>query len=237
MPLHDFDPGLGLCMYVASGDKSYLHPNRLYAFDCSYGGSLAHEGEDNIMVALKQSARVSSIHLAVTRSLREAFNAIEAPFSELADLVLLSQNGARLALPNTFRWGPHLHSLHLTRITFPALPQLLCSSRNLVDLQLRGVFRALRLSPDALGEALSGMTQLRALSLHILPIASFVGAISLSKGRIVLPAITSPDFRGMSEYLEGLVVRMYAPRLGDIEITFFDELILDVPNLRKFIAG
>ncbi|KAH9046560.1 hypothetical protein EDB84DRAFT_657659 [Lactarius hengduanensis] len=202
-----------------------------------YGGSLAHdppapEDEDNIMVALKQSARVSSIHLAVTRSLREAFNAIEAPFSELEDLVLLSQDGGRLALPNTFRWGRHLHSLHLTRITFPALPQLLCSSRNLVDLQLHGVFKALRLSPGALGDALSGMTQLRALSLHFLPIANFVGATSPSRGRVVLPAITRLDFRGMSEYLEDLVVRMYAPRLGD---TFFDELIFDVPNLRKFI--
>ncbi|KAH9175944.1 hypothetical protein EDB89DRAFT_2227114 [Lactarius sanguifluus] len=137
-----------------------------------YGGSLAHgppapEDEDNIMAALKQSARVSSIHLAVTRSLREAFNAIEAPFSELEDLVLLSQDGVRLTLPNTFRWGPHLHSLHLTRITFPGLSQLLCSSKNLVELQLHGVFKALQLSPDALADALSGMTQLRTLSLPL----------------------------------------------------------------------
>ncbi|KAH9066562.1 hypothetical protein EDB87DRAFT_436977 [Lactarius vividus] len=206
-----------------------------------YGGSLAHdptapEDEDNIMAALKQSARVSSIRLAATRSLREAFNAIEAPFSELEDLVLFSQDGVRLTLPNTFRWGPQLHSLHLTRITFPALPQLLSTSRNLVDLQLHGVFKALRLSPEALGDALSGMTQLQALSLHFLPTASFVGATSPSGGRVVLPAITRLDFRGMSEYLEGLVVRMYAPRLGDIEITLFDELIFDVPNLRKFIG-
>ncbi|KAH9046557.1 hypothetical protein EDB84DRAFT_1558266 [Lactarius hengduanensis] len=211
MSLHDLGPGL--CIYVASGDKSYLHPNRLYVFDCSYGGSLAHDppapedrDEDNIMVALKYSARVSSMtHLAVTRSLREAFNAIEAPFSELEDLVLLSQDGGRLTLPNTFR---------------PPAPRC---------------FEALQLSLDALGDALSGMTQLRALSLHFLPIANFVGATSPSRGRVVLPAIIRLDFRGMSEYFEGLVVRMYAPRLGDIEITFFDELIFDVPNLRNFI--
>jgi hypothetical protein len=35
----------------------------------------------------------------------------------------------------------------------------------------------------------------------------------------------------MAEFLEALAVSISAPCLRDIEITFFDELIFDVPNL------
>ena len=48
------------------------------------------EDEDNIITALKQSDRVISISLTVTSSLMEKLSAIEKPFSELQDLVLLS---------------------------------------------------------------------------------------------------------------------------------------------------
>ncbi|KAH9000191.1 hypothetical protein EDB92DRAFT_1939932 [Lactarius akahatsu] len=237
---HDFGPGL--CIYVANGDKSYLRLNRLYVFDCSYGGSTAldpppPEDEDNIMAALKQSGRIIFISLTVSRRFGEMFLAIKGLFSELEDLVLLSQDGVLpLTLPSTFRWGPRLRRLHLTRITFPELPQLLCPSRNLVDLQLHGVFNALRLSPEVLRGALSGMTQLRALSLHFLPIASFVCVTSPSRERVVLPALTRLNYRGMSQYSEGLVVGMYAPRLRDVEITFFDEFLFSVPKLRELIG-
>jgi len=89
-----------------------------------YGGSLALDppapkDKDNIMAALKQSGRVSSISLTVTSSLLEKLSAIERPFSELEDLVLLSRDSVQLTLPSTFRWGPRLRSLYLTRITFP----------------------------------------------------------------------------------------------------------------------
>ncbi|KAH9059859.1 hypothetical protein EDB87DRAFT_1731393 [Lactarius vividus] len=104
-----------------------------------YGGSptLEHpspEDEDNIVAALKHSDRVSSIGLTITSSLH-----------------------AKLNPPSTFRWGPRLRILHLTRIAIPILPELLAPSTGLVDLQLHeiGYF-----SPDALASALSEMTQL-----------------------------------------------------------------------------
>jgi hypothetical protein len=75
-----------------------------------YGGAPAlhppaPKDEDNIMAALKHSDRVSSISLTVTSSLLEKLSAIERPFSELEDLVLLSRDSVRLTLPNAFRWG------------------------------------------------------------------------------------------------------------------------------------
>ncbi|KAI9455576.1 hypothetical protein BJY52DRAFT_1417429 [Lactarius psammicola] len=203
-----------------------------------YGGSLAldpSKDKDDIMAALKQSDHVNSISLTVTISLLEKLSAIKRPFSELEDLVLLSRDGVQLTLPGTFRWGPRLRSLHLTRITFPALPQLLYSSRKLVDLQLHEVLNPWRLPPEALTNALSGMAQLQSLSLHFLSTADYFGAAPPSGKRVVLPALTRLDFRGVTEYLDDLVARIDAPRLGDIEVTFFNKSILDLSKLSEFI--
>ena len=71
-----------------------------------YGGSPAlgpptPEDEDNIVVALKRCERVHSITLTVTGSLLPT---LEGSFSELEDLVLLSQYSVRMYLHSTFRW-------------------------------------------------------------------------------------------------------------------------------------
>ncbi|KAH9171643.1 hypothetical protein EDB89DRAFT_1080186 [Lactarius sanguifluus] len=136
-----------------------------------YGGSLeldppAPEDEDNILAALKQSDRVSFISLTITNSLLDKLSAIERPFSELENLVLLSRDGVPLTLPAAFLWGPRLRRLHSTRIPIPTLFHLLHSSTNLVDLQLHEVFDYWQFPPKALAKALSGMAQLRSLSLH-----------------------------------------------------------------------
>ncbi|KAH9172629.1 hypothetical protein EDB89DRAFT_2069528 [Lactarius sanguifluus] len=202
-----------------------------------YGGSPALdpptlEDEDNIMVALKQSDRISSISLTVTSSLREKLFAIEGPLSQLEYLVVLSQDqvGMRLTLPSTFRWCTRLRSLHFTRVIFPPLPQLLYSSRKLLDLRLHEVAY---LPMEALANALSQMSQLRALSLHFLPTASLVS--SSSGERVFLPSLAHLDLRGITKYLEGYLTRIDAPCLGDIEITTLDEPIFDAPSLCEFI--
>jgi hypothetical protein len=77
-----------------------------------YGGSPAldppaPEDEDDIVAALEQSDRVTSIGLTVTSSLLEKLSAIEGPFSELEDLVLLSRDSVRLTLAQRFSVGLH----------------------------------------------------------------------------------------------------------------------------------
>jgi hypothetical protein len=42
-------------------------------------------------------------------------------------------------------------------------------------------------------------------------------------------------FHGVSEYLEDLVARIDAPLLGCIQITFFNQLIFDIPQLALFM--
>jgi hypothetical protein len=208
-----------------------------------FTGSLAldqqtPEDEDGIMAALKQSARVSSISLSVTSSLLGKFYEIERPFSELENLVLVSRDSVRLTLPNTIQWGSQLHRLHLTRINlFPTtLFQLLYSSRNLVDLQLHEVLDPLYFPPDNFTNVLSRMPQLLSLSLHFLSTTNY-RAPSPSRVRAVLPVLTRLAFRGITGYLECLVARINAPRLGDIEVTFFNEFTfdLDLSQLSEFI--
>ena len=132
----------------------------------------ALEDDENIIAALKQYGRVSSISLTITSSLLERLPAISEPLLELEELTLLSQDRMQQVLPSTFRWGPLLRTLHSTRIAFPLLPQLLVPSQNLVDLQLHEIPISGYFSPDALANALSEMTQLEALSLHFLSLPS-----------------------------------------------------------------
>ena len=196
----------------------------------------APEDEENIVAALKQSDRVSSLSLVVTSSLLEKISTIERPFWQLEDLILLSpQDSVPLTLPSAFRWGSHLRCLHLTRITFPLLLQLLYSSRNLEDLRLHEVLDPRHFLPETLANALSWMTQLRSLSLHFPSTIDDTGVSTPSWTRAVLPALTSFNFRGITKYLEDLVARIDTPRLRSIEVTLLNESIFYLPKLSEFI--
>ena len=165
-----------------------------------YGGSSAldmpaPEDEDNIIATLKQSDRVCSIHLTVTSSFLERLSTIERPFSGLEDLVLTSGHGGWLTPLSAFRCGSRLRRLSLKRIDLSSLPQLLYSSRNLVDLQLHEVANPWFFSSDALTEALSGMAHLRSLSLHFLTTPHHIGeSIVGFRKRVILPALTRLNF-------------------------------------------
>ncbi|KAH9000284.1 hypothetical protein EDB92DRAFT_484548 [Lactarius akahatsu] len=208
-----------------------------------YGGSPtldppSPEDEVNIVAALNESDRVSSISLTITSSLLEKFFFIEETFSNLEDLVLLSQNPIMLALPSAFKWGSRLRHLQLTGIAFLSLSQLLSHSLDLVDLQLHEIPSVGYFSPGDFTSALSGMTRLQSLSLHFLSPASRPIHIDLSPSpgeRVVLPALTHLKFRGTSEYLNSFVTSIDAPSLVDIEVRFFNQLVFHLSQLRRFI--
>ena len=209
-----------------------------------YGGfpnlnSPAPEDDENIIAALKQSGRVSSISLTITSSLLEGLSAISEPFSELEELTLLSQDNMQPPLPNSFRWGPRLRTLHSIRISLPSFPQLLLPSQGLIDLQLHEIPIAGYFSPDEFANALSDMTQLETLSLHFLslpPRRIHVRLPPQSGERIVLPALARLKYRGSSKYLDSLVAWIDAPRLENIDVTFFSQPTIDASQLGRFIA-
>jgi hypothetical protein len=208
-----------------------------------YGGapslrSPVLEDEDKIMVALKHSDRVSSISLTITSSLLEKLSAIERPFSELEDLVLLSRHRELQTLHSAFQWGPRLRTLHLTGFAVPELPGLLFPSTGLVDLQLHNIPKLGYFSPEAFVNALSGMAQLRTLSLHFLSTCprDHLGSPPLSGERVVLPALTSLKYRGTSQYLDSVVARIDTPLLGDFDITFLCRPTMNTSQLGQFLS-
>ena len=205
-----------------------------------YGGSPtldppAPEEDGDIMVALKQPGRVSSISLTVTRSLLAKFSTIKEPFSGLDELVLLSRDSTQLTLPSAFRWGPRLRRLHSTGIALPALLRHPSSSRHLVDIQLHDISNGRYLSPKALAKTLSGMDQLRSLSLRFRSATNHITIPPRSGKRVILPALTHLRFRGITKYLEDLLSRVNAPHLGDIDIAFLDGPIIGLSSLPIFI--
>ena len=54
--------------------------------------------------------------------------------------------------------------------------------------------------------------------------------------RAILPTLTYFNFRGASAYLEDLLARIEAPFLTHVNITFFNQLIFQVPHLSQFIG-
>ena len=199
----------------------------------------APEDEDNIITALKLPDRVISISLTITSSLMERLSAVETPFAELQDLVLLSRDGVLLPvrLLSAFRCGQSLRRLHTTGIAFPALlkPPYSTSSPNLIDLQLHDAFIPWQFSPVILKNALSVMLQLQSLSLHVRHhIAKYHSPLPPDRECVVLPVLARFKFRGSIKYLKGIFAILDAPALEDIEITF-DHPFLAFPKFKKFI--
>ena len=207
-----------------------------------YGGSPtlhppALEDEDNVIAALKRSDRVISISLTVTSSLTKKLFAIKKPFSQLQDLVLLSQDSKPLTLTSPFRVGQRLRRLHSTGVEIYLQP--LCSNfyKNLKDLQLHGAFWPSNFPPVALKNVLCKMPQLRSLSLHFHSTAYYGFHFSswLYEERAVLPALTRLNYRGSISYLQGILARIDAPCLEDVEITLFDDPVLAHSKLNELI--
>ncbi|KAH9018083.1 hypothetical protein EDB84DRAFT_1520212 [Lactarius hengduanensis] len=82
------------------------------------------------------------------------------------------------------------------------------------------------------------MTQLQSLSLHFLspPSRRDHSGVPPQLGTpVVLPTLSHLKFRGTSKYLNSLLAGIDAPCLGDIDITFFNQLTFDTSQLGKFI--
>ena len=52
----------------------------------------------------------------------------------------------------------------------------------------------------------------------------------------VLPALTRYELKGASEYLEEFVARIDAPLLNSISITFFHQVVFDLPRVAQFMG-
>jgi F-box-like len=198
---------------------------------------------DNIMAALEQRDRMCHIDLQhIPKSLLEQIAAaMEETFPALLELSLESIHEMPPVLPNMFLGGsaPGLRALRLTGIPFPALGKLLLSTTHLVYLSIWDVPHSGYISPDAMVTALAALTNLGEFYLGFrspLSRPDRENQRPLSLTRVVLPALSRLEFKGVSEYFEKLVAQIDAPLLDKVETTFFHQLIFDTPQISQLFS-
>ena len=200
-------------------------------------------GVDNVIAALEHHDRVRHIELwGVTQSLLGRLaSAIQEPFPELTSLsFLLDGRSSALVLPDPFFGGsaPRLQRLHLKSVPFPPILTLLVTATDLVNIDLWNIPYSGYVTAEDMVARLAPMTRLKSLSLGFHSPRSCPDPASRRPPpptRTILPALTHFNYRGVSEFLEDLVSQIDTPLLDNAEITFFNQLIFDIPRLPQFI--
>jgi len=199
-------------------------------------------GVNNVASALKQHHRVCTIDIpGIPKSLLNRFMVMKKPFPSLKKLELSSNDESIPVLPDSFLGGsaPQLQTLSLSGIPFPGLQNLLLSTCDLVELRLWDIPLSGYFSPEAIVTGLSAMTKLQHLRLEFRCPRSRVdreNRLLPRLLRVVLPALTSFDFKGDSEYFEDIIGQIDTPLLDQVDLTFFNQLIFDTPLLRDFLG-
>ena len=198
---------------------------------------------DNIIAALEHNDRICDLNLfGVTSSqMEKVFAATHQSFPALQNLQIISSSiDETSVVPALFSGGsaPQLRSLWLDSIPFPGLPKLLLSATHLVTLHLHDIPHSGYFSPEAMITALSALASLGSLEIKFKSPRSRPDwrRHSPPLTRTLLLALTWFQFKGVSEYLEDLVVRIDAPLLGSLDIASFHQLIFDTPQLTQFIS-
>ena len=195
--------------------------------------------EDNVVAALENSTRVRYVGVYVTNSLsRKMARAMQNPFPALTHLFLLSRDEDNPTFPDALfgRSASSLRIAHLEGIQIPSLPKFLSSALGLVELRLVDIPRGSYISPEVMVTSLAALTKLVTL------IIGFKSPPPLSerrqgpKMRIGFPSLTTFKFHGVKEYLEALLSQIVAPQLGQLSISYFNQLDFQVPELSEFIS-
>ena len=208
------------------------------ADSCADFRSLAPDYHDDIIAALEHPDRVRSLKLDVTSSLLEvAAPVLQEPFPALTTLWLSPKDPDAPVVPDISSSGPapHLWQIILEGISFPTLPTLLSSASNLVDLQLENIPQSGYISPEVMATSMAPLDRLRTLSICFKAPISRLQLRSSPVTRHVLLSLVSFNFHGSSDYLEHLLAQVDTPKLRSINITYFNQLDFQVPQLSLLI--
>jgi hypothetical protein len=197
---------------------------------------------DNIMAALEHRDRVSQIQLEpVPHILFEWDSVMMESFPVLTHLFLSREHTLfpTPVIPDSFLGGsaPRLRKFALDGVPFPALPKLLLSTNDLVELSLWHTPHSGYISPDAMLTCLSSLTRLEVFFLcfnspHSFPDQSRRRRPSLT--RVNLPTLLKFWIHGRNEYIEDLVGGINAPSLFHVHISSF-YFKVDFPQLGQFV--
>ena len=195
--------------------------------------------QDDVIAALEHPDRVFCIELKITGSqLEKMATVLQKPFPVLTHLDICSKDDENLDLPGGFLGGsaPCLEQISLSHISFPALPTLLLSAKNLVKLRLYSV-PPTYYTPGAMVVCLAELPRLDTLFLEFTSATVRLGQIRPPPiTRVVLPTLADFDFYGASEYLEDLVAQIDCPELDYVNVYIANPVVdFQVAQLAKFL--
>ena len=226
------------CTYGTLVKKDVLicqWPNIPISIDyCSPSIDTSPDDEENIIVALEHSDRVSHLGFHLTDLLLgKLATSIQKPFPALTHLTIISKSVGEHTpvLPADFLGGsaPCLQEITLSSISFPALPTLLLSARDLVTVNLCQVPLADYFSPEALVTYLAGLARLETFDIRFQSTTSYPDQIQPHGThpitKTVLPALTDFHLDAPGKYLEDFTARIDCPRLNSFYIVYFVQLV------------
>ena len=205
-----------------------------------YPRSLDKTGVENIVAALECRDRISHIIIYKIRGpeLEKLVAVLHEPLPLLTRFALWSTDQSVSVLPETLLGGsaPRLKSFRLRAIPFPSFPKFTSSFTHIADLFLSDIPNSGYISPKVMATCLMALPHLQFLTIGFR--SPPLGLLQLSPPQLTrsaLPALSSLAFSGASEYFEDFVARIDTPHLTWLSITFFMDLIFDIPRLRNFI--
>ena len=201
---------------------------------------------DNMIAELEHNDRIRGIKIYLKpyamQEIEKLWTAMQVSFPELTTLHLLHDDSSSVpVLSDSFLRGsaPRLRYLFLMSIPIPGIPKLLLSATHLVELRLYNTPHSGYISPEAMVTCLSALTSLQLLQLEFQSPQSCPDLESVPPflpTRFVLPTLATFWFKGACEYLEEFVARIDAPQVYKLEITFFNDIHFDTPELTQFIS-
>ena len=210
-------------------------------YDDYLRGGIKPDDEDNVIAALEHPDRLYRVCLAANELLLGKIIAMmqkPCPILTCLSIVADDRNVLPLVLPAGFlgRSAPCLQGFRLCAVPFPALPTLLLSASNLVDLTLTDIPPTGYTSPEEMVVYLTTLPRLKTLHLRFQIVTSYSARILPAPvERTVLPSLRELTFSGVFEYLEDLVAQVDIPQLSLIYIDYFDQGIdFEVPQLSEF---
>ena len=208
--------------------------------------------KDNILAALEHRDRVFEINLmfAPGDQLQQIASTMVEPFPILTrlyvypnkmdiDMGIDMPQDARLALPDAFLGGsaPRLREIILEGTAFPALPNLVLSASHFHKLHLSDVPHAGYIPPQTMVTFLLALPNLKSFAIGFASPQSRPLQISPAPlTRAVLPSLTNFGFHGASEYLVDFIAQIDTPLLDSLQMTFFSDLVFDIPRLYEFLG-
>jgi hypothetical protein len=197
---------------------------------------------ENVIAAVEHGHdRISHISIDGINSsaLEKLSTAMQQPLPTLKYFLLGSYYESTPVLPETFLGGsaPQLETFRLRGIPFPTIPQFILSSTHIYHLSITDIPHSGYISPNEMVACLAALPNLEDLYIGFRsPLSCPPQITPPPRTRIVLSALTTLGFYGVSEYFEDFVVRIDTPLLKELNITFFMDLIFDIPRLRHFIG-